>query len=127
MPNRFSTRSLGHLEGLHPDLLKVMHAAITFCPIDFGIIDGKRTMAEQKELVEAGASWTLKSRHLTGKAVDVMAYVNGKGRWEEALYKQIGEHVLKVARNLNVPLVWGGTWKVRDWGHFELDKTRYGY
>lgn len=127
MPNRFGKRSKEHLEGLHPDLLKVMNAAITFCPIDFGIIDGKRTMAEQKELVKQGASWTLKSRHLTGKAVDVMAYVNGKGRWEADLYKQIGAHVLKVARNLNVPLVWGGVWKVRDWGHFELDKSTYGY
>lgn len=124
---KFGTRSESNLEGLHPDLLQVMRTAIVATPVDFMVIDGKRTLAEQKELVKKGASWTLKSRHLTGKAVDVMAYVNGTGRWEPKLYQQIGEHVLRIAEQLNIPLVWGGSWKVRDWGHFELDKNHYGY
>lgn len=124
---KFGERSESNLEGLHPDLLKVMREAIKETPVDFMVIDGKRTLAEQKVLVAKGASWTLKSRHLTGKAVDVMAYVNGKGRWEAKLYQQIGEHVLRVAEQLDIPIVWGGSWKVRDWGHFELDKNKYGY
>lgn len=125
---QFSTRSKSHLKGLHPDLLKVFNAAIVNPPLDFGITDGKRTLAQQKKYVTEGKSKTLKSRHLTGKAVDIMAYVNGKGTWAVPAYVTLAKHILKVAKAQKVPLVWGGDWKsFRDYVHFELDKTKYGY
>lgn len=125
---KFSTRSEEHLKGVHPDLVRLLREAIKDTPIDFRIIDGIRTPAEQKELVKKGASKTLRSRHLTGKAVDVMALVNGKGRWETALYVTIGAHVKAVARRLKIDITWGGDWKgFPDLGHFELNKETYGY
>jgi peptidoglycan L-alanyl-D-glutamate endopeptidase CwlK len=92
------------------------------------IIDGKRTLAEQKALVAKGASKTMRSRHLSGKAVDIMALVNGKGRWEGALYYKIATHVLSIAKKLDIKITWGGSWSsFPDLGHFELDKNTYGY
>jgi peptidoglycan L-alanyl-D-glutamate endopeptidase CwlK len=124
---KFGPSSEKHLEGVHPDLVAVMREAIKESPVDFSIIDGLRTLAEQKKYVAKGASKTMKSRHLTGKAVDIMALVNGKGRWEEALYRQIGPHVKAAAKKLKVAIVWGGDWNWKDWGHFELDVKKYGY
>lgn len=125
---KFSTRSLKHMNGLHPDLLKVLNEAIKDTPIDFAVTDGKRTMAEQKKFVAQGKSKTLKSRHLSGKAVDVMCYIDGKGTWNTRIYTQLSKHILAVAKKLGIALVWGGTWKsFPDYVHFELDKKRYGY
>lgn len=109
---RFSARSLGHLNGVHPDLVRVMTRALTeFTEIDFAVIEGLRTPQEQQELVKTGASRTLKSRHLTGHAVDVMAYVGGKGRWDFGLYVKIAEAVRAAARELGVRVIWGGCWQ----------------
>lgn len=125
---KFGTLSEANLKGIHPDLEKVMREAIKNTPVDFRVIDGLRTLAEQKVLVAKGASKTLRSRHLSGKAVDVMALVNGKGRWEVPLYQQIGNHVMLTAQRLKIPLTWGGNWSTfPDWGHFELDVKKYGY
>ena len=124
----FSKVSEENLKGVHPDLVKVMREAIKDTPIDFRIIDGLRTLEEQKKFVASGASMTLRSRHLTGKAVDVMALVGGKGRWETSLYVQIGEHVKRVANRLDIQVTWGGEWhSFPDWGHFELNVKKYGY
>jgi len=124
---KFGTTSEKHLQGVHQDLVAVMREAIKYSPVDFGIVDGLRTKAEQKRYVAKGASKTMKSRHLTGKAVDIMCYVNGKGRWEEALYKKVGPHVKAAAKKLKVAIIWGGDWNWKDWGHFELDVKKYGY
>ena len=35
------------------------------------VVDGRRTVAQQREKVRLGLSRTLKSRHLTGKALDL--------------------------------------------------------
>ena len=126
--NKFSVASEKHLAGVHEDLVKVFREAIKGCPVDFRITDGKRTLAEQKKLVAKGASKTLRSRHLTGKAVDVVALVNGKVSWEVPPYKVISAHVLAVAKKLKIPIVWGGSWRsFPDFVHFELDKRIYGY
>lgn len=127
MPS-FGSISESNIKGIHPDLEKVLREAIKETPVDFRVIDGLRTLAEQKVLVAKGASKTLRSRHLSGKAVDVMAIVNGKGRWEIPLYHRIAGHVLDVADKLDVDLTWGGSWTgFPDFGHFELNKNKYGY
>lgn len=125
---KLSTRSEKELVGVDQRLVKVIRRAIQITEIDFRIIDGLRTQAEQKELVKAGASKTLRSRHLSGKAVDVMALVNGKGRWEIPLYHKIAEAFYKAAKELKIEITWGGEWKgFPDYGHFELNKNVYGY
>ena len=77
MTYKLSQRSLDRLEGVDERLVAVVKQAITTTKIDFGVIQGMRTLEMQKELVAKGASQTMKSKHLTGHAVDLMAYVSG--------------------------------------------------
>ena len=126
MSFNLSSRSRNRLTGVHPALIAVVQAAILRSPVDFMITEGVRTKARQAALVRAGASRTLRSRHLTGHAVDVAAMIGGQVRWDWPLYPRIAEGFKSAARDLDIPIVWGGDWKtLRDGPHFELDRTRY--
>lgn len=123
---KLSSKSIARMSGVHPDLVRIMHRAAAISSVDFRVTEGLRTLARQKELVAAGASWTMKSRHLTGHAVDVAAEVGGKVRWDWPLYYKIADAVKTAAKELGVPIVWGGDWKSRkDGPHFELDRKAY--
>jgi len=123
---KFGERSEKNLVGVHPDLVKVMRLAIERTPVDFAITEGLRTKERQKELFDQKKSRTMNSRHLTGHAVDVMAYVNGKGSWMWDLYEVINKAVQDAADELKVSIVWGGSWvSFRDGPHFELDREFY--
>lgn len=123
MSFRFSTRSRQRMKGVHPALVEVMEEAIRRSPVDFMITEGMRTPERQAALVRAGASRTLKSRHLTGHAVDVAALVDGKVRWDWPLYPRIALAVKAAAHERGVAIVWGGDWPtLRDGPHFELDR-----
>lgn len=121
----FSSRSLAKLKGVHPDLVAVAVRAIELSEVDFGITEGVRSKERQKELVAAGKSWTMKSRHLSGKAIDVVAYVGSEISWDLPLYDRIAKAFDKASAELDVPIVWGGKWKARDAVHFELDSRSY--
>ena len=82
MAFKLSKRSLRKLEGVDENLVAVVKRAIELTKIDFGVTFGMRTVEEQEALVAAGRSQTMKSKHLEGRAVDLMAYVDGKGCWE---------------------------------------------
>lgn len=123
---KLSKRSLDNLACVHVDLVRVVKRAIEITDIDFVVIEGWRDEAKQRKLVAAGASQTMNSRHLTGHAVDLAAWAAGQVRWDWPLYAQIADAMLSAARELNVPIVWGGSWKsFRDGPHFELDRKRY--
>lgn len=122
----FGARSLTRLEGVHPDLVRVMKRAIGCTPLDFSIIEGVRTLARQKQLMAAGATRTMNSRHLTGHAVDVAPYINGTIRWDWPLYHQLAAVIKKAACDEDVPLQWGGDWKsFKDGPHWELKWKAY--
>ena len=122
MSFRLSQRSRDRMAGVHPALVAVVEAAILRTPVDFMITEGLRTAARQAALVKAGASRTLKSRHLTGHAVDVAALLDGQVRWDWPLYPRIAGAFKAAALDLGTPLVWGGDWpRLRDGPHFELD------
>lgn len=121
----FGKRSENNLLGVHPHLVSVARRALEISPIDFVVIEGRRTPARQKALVEAGASWTMNSRHLTGHAIDVAAWVGGTVRWDWPLYEALGKVFKDAANQQDIPIVWGGDWKVRDGPHFELDRKVY--
>ena len=117
----FSEKSNTKLEGVDERLVQVAHLALQLSPVDFGITEGVRTLERQKELVKAGASRTLRSKHLEGKAVDVVAYVNGKVAWDWPLYEKIAKAFKQAAAELDVNLKWGGDWATfKDGPHFEL-------
>lgn len=110
---QFSKRSDIELAGVHEHLARVVRRALELSAVDFAVHDGKRTLEEQQKLVEAGASKTLDSRHLTGHAVDLVPVVNGKLRWEwMPIYTVIGA-VRLAATEFQVPLRWGGVWDRR--------------
>lgn len=105
-------KSLGNLDGVHPDLVAVVKKSVELIqePFDFSVHDGLRTIEEQKTLVNSGASKTMDSRHLTGHAVDLVPYLNGKLRWEWPLIYPITEAMRSSAQHLNIPIRWGGVW-----------------
>lgn len=107
-------------------MVKVMEEAIKESPLDFGITQGLRTLDQQKELFEAGKSQTMRSRHLTGHAVDIAVFVDGKITWEFPKYKIVAEHIKSIAKKLDIPITWGGDWiSFKDGPHFELNKSKY--
>jgi peptidoglycan LD-endopeptidase CwlK len=110
MAFKLSKRSMDRLTGVHPDLVAVVHRAISRTEVDFTVLEGLRTEARQRQLVKAGASKTMNSRHLTGHAVDLGAWVGGSVRWDWPLYLKIAEAMRKASGELNTPIRWGGTW-----------------
>lgn len=121
-----SLRSRAKFALVHPDLVKVVERAITLTTVDFVVIEGRRTAAIQAELVASGASKTMNSRHITGHAVDLAAWVGGGIRWDWPLYAKIAAAMKQAAAELKVPIVWGGDWRTfKDGPHFELDRKHY--
>jgi peptidoglycan L-alanyl-D-glutamate endopeptidase CwlK len=118
-------KSRKRLEGVHPDLVKVIEAADEMTPLEFIVTEGVRTLARQQQLVAAGASKTLKSRHLTGHAVDLAVKVNGEVRWDWGLYVRLAETVKAAAAKVGIPITAGIDWKMRDGPHYELSWKAY--
>jgi peptidoglycan L-alanyl-D-glutamate endopeptidase CwlK len=123
---KLGARSKTRLKGVHPDLVKVVERAIEISTVDFTVLEGLRDPARQKILKESGASQTLNSRHITGHAVDLGAFVDGQVDWSWPLYHQIAKAMKNAAEELKVPIVWGGDWKsFKDGPHFELPRKVY--
>lgn len=115
------SRSERNLIGVKAPLVSIIRRGYGISPIPFQVIEGVRTLAREKELLKQGATTTLRSRHLTGHAVDIMALVNGKGVWDVPAYRKIAAAMKQAAAELKIPLEWGGDWKsFKDWGHFQL-------
>ena len=114
MAFRFSTRSQEKLIGVDSELKEIVSLAITYTKIDFGVIEGLRTEKRQRALVESGASQTMKSKHLEGRAVDLMAYVDGRGCWELNVYDNIADAMKRAAIEIDVAVRWGAAWTVTD-------------
>jgi len=118
---RFSKRSLDRLNGVHPDLQRVVHRALEVSIVDFLVTEGVRTMERQRALKAAGATRTLNSRHLTGHAVDLAPWIDGAVRWDWPPFYKIASAMKEASRELGIPVVWGGDWKTfPDGPHFEL-------
>lgn len=119
-------RSIKCLEGVHPDLVKVVKRADEL-GARFHITDGLRTLERQKQLVKAGKSKTMKSRHLTGHAVDfVVAEPGGGVSYDHADMQACADVFKQAAQELGVAIEWGGDWrKFVDTPHIELDRKVY--
>ena len=109
-----SSRSLAKLEGVDETLVEVVKKAIEKTKIDFGVTFGMRTLEEQTALVAAGRSQTMKSKHLDGRAVDLMAYVDGKGCWELNVYDDLCDAMKDAAEELGTSVKWGAAWSEGD-------------
>lgn len=135
-------RSLSRLEGVHPDLVRVVKKAAALSSLDFTVLEGRRTVDRQKQLMKQGATRTMNSRHITGHAVDLAPMIAGSVRWDWPLYLQLAEIVRSASVSENVAIRWGGTWKLLsaisgpitakvlsrsfpDGPHFELPRANY--
>ena len=123
---KLSQRSKDRLKGVHPDLVKVLERAIQLTPVDFTVIEGIRSTSRQKELVAQGASKTMRSRHITGHAVDIAPVIGTEIRWDWPLFHKIAPAVKQAAKEVGVPLEWGGDWlRFKDGPHWQLPWKKY--
>jgi peptidoglycan L-alanyl-D-glutamate endopeptidase CwlK len=124
-------RSKMRLQGVHPDLVKVVERAIQITTVDFTVLEGVRDPQRQRTLVESGASQTMNSRHIPGadgfaKAVDLGAWVDDQVDWSWPLYNKIAAAMKEAAKQVKVPIEWGGDWKTfKDGPHFQLSRKEY--
>jgi peptidoglycan L-alanyl-D-glutamate endopeptidase CwlK len=126
MTYRFGLRSKTNLAGVHPDLQAVAELALSLSPIDFTVTEGLRSLPRQKELFALRKSRTLRSRHLTGHAIDVVALRDGKVTWNWQEYEDIAVAFKAAAAQLGIGITWGGDWKsFKDGPHFELSYAAY--
>lgn len=126
-----SQKSLTKLEGAHPDLVKIIKRAAALSPIDFTVLEVLRTPARQKELVAKGASKTMKSRHLPGadgksRAVDIAPMDGGQISWAWPIYHRLAPIIKQAAKEVGVPIEWGGDWRTfKDGPHWQLPWKQY--
>lgn len=123
---KFGEVSLAKLIGVHPDLIRVVKDAILHTPVDITILEGKRKLTRQRILFARGASGTMNSRHLTGHAVDLGAWVDDQVDWSWPLYVQISKTMKQSAARLGIPIEWGGDWvTLKDGPHYQLPWALY--
>lgn len=119
-------RSRKNLEGVHPDLVRVVERAIQITKQDFTVIEGLRTQERQAQLLRQGATRTMNSRHLTGHAVDIVPWVNGTISWDWKFYSEVREAMMQAAGELGVEIEWGGNWeRFKDGPHWQLPWAKY--
>lgn len=105
-----SDKSLSKFQGVNGNLVNVVKRAIQLSEVDFVVTEGLRTVERQRQLVAKGLSKTMKSNHITGRAVDLAAYVNGSISWNFDYYYKIAKAMQLAAKELGVRIVWGGSW-----------------
>lgn len=121
-----SPNSIKRLEGVHPDLQSVVYRAAEISDLDFIVTEGLRSIKKQKELMAKGATTTLKSRHLTGHAVDLAVKIGDEVRWDWPLYTKLSLIVKEAAKIEGVKIEWGGDWlKFKDGPHYQLTWKDY--
>lgn len=114
MSFKLSSRSISRLEGVDAGLVSVVNAAIGMTKVDFGVTCGMRTVEEQEKLVASGASQTMKSKHLEGRAVDLVAYIGPNITWSLNKYDELADAMAEAARKKGVAIKWGAAWSVGD-------------
>ena len=116
---KLSSRSLEKLEGVNPVLVATVKRAIELSKVDFGVIYGVRSLAEQEKLYNAGRSQTMKSRHLiqedgTSHAVDLMVYDGSNPSWDIVMYDDIADSMKAAAKETGAKICWGAAWQIKD-------------
>ena len=126
---KLNAASAARLRGVHPDLVRVVRrCAADWADPETGFIVtcGLRTIEEQRLLYQKGATRTMRSRHLTGHAVDLAATVQGQVRWDWPLYAKLSKAMKAAAKAEKVPIEWGGDWTTfKDGPHYQLPVSKY--
>lgn len=130
MSYKLSSRSLLNLEGVHPDLQRVVKRSIEITEYDFGITCGVRDIETQRQYVHEGKSKTMNSKHLVqedgwGHAIDFAIYMGGVV-WDIKYYRKVIQAFFTAAIEGGVQIKSGGLWEsFVDGPHIELNKAYY--
>ncbi|HKJ72689.1 MAG TPA: M15 family metallopeptidase [Alphaproteobacteria bacterium] len=117
-------KSLHRLKRVWPELQAITRCASKLSALDFRVTEGKRSRDRQRELVAKGASQTMHSLHLEGKAVDIVVVRNGRVSWDFPLYRQVSKSFKRAGKALGYPVEWGGDWhSFKDGPHFQLPRN----
>jgi peptidoglycan L-alanyl-D-glutamate endopeptidase CwlK len=110
------------LEGVKPELVRIVELAEKTSPVPFMVAEGVRTLARQKQLFDKGSSKTMNSRHLTGDAVDLVPLVDGKVPWDDkSKFDELAKYIFAAADELGILVTWGGHFKgFYDGPHWQL-------
>lgn len=132
MPHTLTARDLQRLDGAHPDLRKVFIRAAEITDVPFVVLEVLRDAARQRQLVAAGASRTLNSRHLPhpkdgkSRAVDAAPTLDGSPSWDWPLYHKLAPIIKRAAKDVGVAIEWGGDWRrFKDGPHWQLPRSVY--
>jgi len=135
--SELTARDRSRLEGVHPDLVRVVARALVSAPFRFLVVEGLRSYERQKQLFATGKSKTMNSRHLRAKngfghAVDLVPYydIDNDGdldvSWNWADYRRLAPVVKEAAATEGVPIEWGGDWRTfKDGPHWQLPWAKY--
>lgn len=127
---KFSQRSLNNLAQVHPDLRAVAEMAIAETAQDFTVVEGARSVEQQRKNVANGVSKTMNSKHLVQPdgwawAFDAYPYYGGSVQVNAGIdkFKIVADTMQRAADKLGVKITRG-----YDWGwdapHFELVAPR---
>lgn len=109
---KLSARSQSKLDGVNEPLVRLVHRALEISEADFAIIEGLRSIEKQQENVRKGVSQTMKSKHLTGQAVDILPSSIRPGmKWELHHFKPVLHAFHLASIELGIPLRFGINWK----------------
>lgn len=125
---KLGRKSRLHLLGIAPVLAFMVTELIKVTKHDFTVFEGLRTEDRQKELKAKGVSWTLKSKHLKGRAVDLVLWADGAPRWDksdaipepEKVYKELAEQAKEIIKKHRLPIRWGYDLWGKDMAHWQL-------
>lgn len=109
---KLSARSQSKLEGVNEPLVRLVNRALEISDADFAVIEGLRSIEKQKENVRNGVSQTMKSKHLTGDAIDILPSSIKPGmKWELHHFKPVLDSFYRASVELGIPLRFGINWK----------------
>lgn len=125
MPTKFTAGSLTQIATVHPKLQALCHRALVLSPVDFKILQGMRTAAQQLKAYQGGFS-KIKSggRHQFGCAVDFMVKDPATGKFtfsKPPLYAKVREAFKAASKELGTPI--RTLEHIGDLGHIELPKS----
>ena len=125
----FSRLSLERLGTCHVELQRLMHAVMNEQRMDFSILCGYRDEVDQNKAVKQGHSklcWPHgRHNHNPSLAVDIAAYpIDDFNQDNTHRTKILAAIVQQKAKQLEIPVFWGGHWThLDDIYHFQLPES----
>ncbi len=107
-----------NLTGVDPYLIAIVVGALKVSKVDFTVLEGVRTLERQKRLYAQGrtapgniVTWTMKSKHITGDAVDLYPWINGRVvDKDKQAFIEIRNAMFASAAQVGKPIRWGRDW-----------------